>query len=166
MMYQFHFHLSSSIVDEIKFCVNWTVLQRNSVAAKICMELQNCSLLVTGTLTRTKKLNYWDSCKLIPMSPTKCHGINKCQGYKRFCILLQWECQELYCRELKKHFLLWEKALWVFMLVCTGRNFIVLCQFSWPEKLNILWHASVCLHIHLGSFLSLGVDILKVTYIM
>jgi hypothetical protein len=71
VMYHFHFLLSVSNVDEIKFCENWAVFQRNSVAAKILMALRNCSQLVTGTLIITKTLNYWDSCKLIPMDPTE-----------------------------------------------------------------------------------------------
>jgi hypothetical protein len=46
-----------------------------------------------------------------------------------------------------------------FVLVSTDTNFPI-CQFSWPEKLSMLCHASVCLHNPPGSFLHLGVDII------
>jgi hypothetical protein len=90
------------------------------------------------------------------MNPTKCHVINKFEGDNIFCILLQQELQELYYQELKRHFLLWEKAWWVFRAY--------MCQFSWPKKLNIMWHISVCFAFHLGNILCLGVDIITVWY--
>jgi hypothetical protein len=42
-----------------------------------------------------------------------------------------------------------------FVLVCTDKNFILICQFSWPKKLNVLCHAPVCLHNPPGEFLAL-----------
>jgi hypothetical protein len=85
------------------------VFQRNSVTAKILTHLEKYTHLVTYELIKTRKEYHKLSYKEIPVNPTVCHGINKFQGYKRFCILLQQDVLELYCRELKKHFLLWKE---------------------------------------------------------
>jgi hypothetical protein len=161
-----HFLLSNSNVEEIKFWVNWTVCQRNFIAAKFLMESQNCSHLVTGTLTGTKNLNYWDSCELSTVNPTKCLSCHK-QVSRLEKILHSLATRMARTAESWRNISCCErKHCECFVLVCTDKNFISICQLSWPKKLifcdTLLF---VCI-IHVGSFLHLGVHIITVWYIM
>jgi hypothetical protein len=123
-----HFLLSSFNVDEIKFCVNWTVFQKNSIAAKILMESQNCWQLLTGTLIRTKK--YLDSCKLITVNPTKYLSCDKqVSMLQKILHSLATRVARIVLQRAEETFAAVREIIVSVSCLCAQKNYII-CQLS------------------------------------